>query len=237
MDETRMKEDISMCSFTRSLLCFSLAFTCLFGAAPAGEAVHKATLRVIQDSERMTLEGRDIFSYNSAEIYAMRRARGLTDDQEIANWGFVGDSMEENKGTLAFYFPLDGFEILAMINDSEARTIEEVAALLDAWRIRPADHVFPVAAVYVNAPGIHGPFGVEVGMAVEALIAALPDIGQSPVVGQDLPYDTALALYYVDSAPHPAGGDLYVLNAYAKDGLLVSFNAGLDWARDAFEYE
>lgn len=135
------------------LCCLALGCSCLFGAALAGEA----PALVIRDDEHMLLESRDVFSYDSSELHNLRHKRGLTDDQEIGSWGFVGDFAEDYNGVLALYFPFDGFQVVTATNGSTVRNNEEVASLLNAWYAHPDDRMIcPVVAVYVDKPGIIG---------------------------------------------------------------------------------
>ena len=215
------------------LLSLALAGSCLAGAALADKAANqdagKAPLHVIQDAERMLLEGRDIFSFTSSEIYAARLAQGLDDKEAVGAIGF-GDDFDE--GAYGFHIPLDGCQVLTLTVGSEPPD-ESLAGLMFAEIAQRMD--CPVVSVHVDGAGVAGPFGIEVGMTVEEVTAKPLDFLRLPVSDDwDFGYDTLFLLSYRDDQAQDGGDGICKLEVYAKDGAVTGYYVARDGLHEFF---
>jgi hypothetical protein len=189
------------------LLCLTLACFCLFGAARAGEA----PLYVMQDHHRMLLEGRDIFTYDSAEILTLRHARGMTDDEGILGWVYSVDGTDDGIKAMGLYYQFNGLQVMAMITDSPTSASER-EALLNEWYAQSAhEQVWPVVAVHIQEPGISGPLGIQIGMTLEELMVLPVRFELCPDTTAITHREDAYVAYYQDI-------DIYKIYAYVNRG-------------------
>lgn len=206
------------------LLCLSLACSCLFGAALAGNT----PLHMIRDDERMLLGGRDIFSYSASELYVLWNKWGPADDERIRLIGLRGD---DYKGFEALDFPFVEFEALALAVTSEPPD-PSLHSMLSGQIAQQAN--YPVVRISISEPGTAGPFGIHVGMAAEELTALPLHYAQHPsldAVSDD--FDDWLLAHYQDIDERTGGIDTYELQILLANGAVSYFYVVLlDWDKD-----
>lgn len=196
----------------RKTMSILIALLCLTSSvALAGEPV-----RLIAPSERMLLEERNIFSYTAEELYALRSAYGLTDDQEIGSLGYGDDFAGK---LLGLHIPFEGMQIMTLTDDPAL-----IAQGSEHWG---ADDVMlmRVVSVAVTEPGIVGPFGVEVGANPEAFLTAVTEF-RNHLTTSSTPGNPAYTLVFVDPEAQPpfqTEDRTLRLHLYMEDGKISRY--------------
>ncbi|MCL2812412.1 MAG: hypothetical protein FWD25_11085 [Clostridia bacterium] len=209
------------------LLCLALAWASLSGLVVAEEA----QFYMIQDDERMLLEGRDIFSYDSSELYTMWRAWGPADDERIGSIG-LGGGEDEYPGFVALDFPFAEFGVLALAVISEPPD-PSVHGMLNGQIAQQAN--YPVVGISVHEPGAIGPLGIHVGMATKEVKALPLHYTQHPSLDEvSDDFDDWLIAYFQDINKQTGGIDTYELQVLVANGVVSYFYVMLDWVKDIY---
>ncbi len=145
----------------------ALVVLCLLPCAAM--AREGAAPRAIRDSERMLFEGRDIFAYTSGELAVLWAGKQMPGVAEILRIGYT-DNAHDSKDLLGLGFPFgEMYVTAAIIKNPPPANMDELKAL-------PLEQTdYPVLSVVVTDPAVLCPFGVQVGMTLEALQALLPE--------------------------------------------------------------
>lgn len=211
----------------RIALCLLLSI-CLHAPALALETPSYA----IEDGKRMLLDGRDIFSYDSGEIYQqfhsdLIRFPGESDNSSsLPGIGYIGYADEEkppNGIGLSFHFP--SFVVSALSETPETQARRDALTALPLGQTE-----YPVVSVIINGPDVIGPFGVTAGMTLQELWTMFPE-GSI----QQNPRDTNKSVFrfrYLNSSINPSAS--YTFIAYlSKDGIVefinITRNDILEW--------
>lgn len=167
--------------------------------ATAGES-----LRIIQDEERMTLGGKDIFAYTSGELYALWNTFDVPEGASIGYSGYGGEAPEEDP--LGLHFPIDA-AITIMTYANEADTSKSREELLST----PLEETnYSVAWVQMIDTGVAGPFGIEVGMTVATLQSLLPEASKTDLNVDEQGFDAVYTARYREES-----GATYTIQAYS----------------------
>jgi hypothetical protein len=209
-----------MRKITCLLLCLTLACFCLSGAVLA----EKISLHMIEDQERMLLEGRDIFTYDSAEIHGLWLAQGFADGESIGSIGLGGDEFDSVAG---LYFPFDDFLVLTLAVTSESP--ESLMYSLSNDQIAQQMRL-PVVSVAIHETGITGPFGIQIGMSLEELMALPLCFAQHPAFDPTFPgYDDCLFAHYQEVNEQTGGMATYDVGVFIENDIVTYCHVALDW--------
>lgn len=171
-----------------------------FAATPTAPAPEAEALRTMQPDECMVLEGRDIFTYTSGELYALWKTSDIPVGASIGYMGYEGAEPEAP----GLYIPFTGFEVMTRPAGGDASALEEALVSMPL-----EDTSYAVAYVCITDTGVPGPFGVEVGMTVDTLLGLLPGMTPADLDVEAEGFDTLYTTQYQDGS-----GFTYTFRAY-----------------------